>query len=112
MSQALPLSETIYNKLNQLGIRQIVQRDAGFGGYSLGLASKHGLIISNVSSYSSRNIAEFTATQAISIVRHFNRIQRKMRLHGFRWEASVLSQSIKDLRVAVTGTGHIGGTVA
>lgn len=28
LSQTLPLSETIYNKLNQLGIRQIAQRSA------------------------------------------------------------------------------------
>lgn len=63
-------------------------------------------------SYSPRSIAEFTVTQAINIVRHFNHIQRKMRLHDFRWEASILSQSIKDLKVAVIGTGHIGGIVA
>ena len=112
LSQTLPLSETIYNKLNQLGIRQIAQRSAGFDGYDLELASKYGLIISNVPSYSPRSIAEFTVTQAINIVRHFNHIQRKMRLHDFRWEASILSQSIKDLKVAVIGTGHIGGIVA
>ena len=35
-----------------------------------------------------------------------------MRLHDFRWEASILSQSIKDLKVAVIGAGHIGGIVA
>lgn len=35
-----------------------------------------------------------------------------MRLHDFRWEASILSQSIKDLKIAVIGTGHIGGIVA
>ena len=41
LSQTLPLSETIYNKLNQLGIRQIAQRSAGFDGYDLELSLIH-----------------------------------------------------------------------
>lgn len=35
-----------------------------------------------------------------------------MREHDFRWEPTILSKSIKDLKVAVIGTGRIGRVVA
>jgi D-lactate dehydrogenase len=41
-------------------------------------------------------------------LRHFNQIQTKVREHDFRWEPTILSKSIKDLKVAVIGTGRIG----
>ncbi|GBX90717.1 D-isomer specific 2-hydroxyacid dehydrogenase family protein [Staphylococcus aureus] len=50
--------------------------------------------------------------QAINVVRHFNQIQTKVREHDFRWEPTILSKSIKDLKVAVIGTGRIGRVVA
>lgn len=112
LSQTLPISEEIFKKLESLGIKQIAQRSAGFDGYDLDLASKYNLIISNVPSYSPRSIAEFAVTQAINVVRKFNRIQSKMETHDFRWEPSILSQSVKDLKVAVIGTGRIGAIVA
>ena len=52
-------------------------------------------------SYSPRSIAEFAVTQAVNVVRHSNRIQNKMQEYDFRWEPSILSQSVSDLKVAV-----------
>ncbi|MFF5514353.1 D-lactate dehydrogenase [Staphylococcus capitis] len=112
LSQTLPIAEEIFKKLESYGIKQIAQRSAGFDDYDLDLATKYNLIISNVPSYSPRSIAEFAVTQAINVVRHSNRIQRKMQVYDFRWEPSILSQSINDLKVAVIGTGHIGSIVA
>ena len=40
------------------------------------------------------------------------RIQHKVHNYDFRWEPSILSQSIRDLTVAVIGTGRIGSIVA
>ncbi|HBC4026627.1 TPA: D-lactate dehydrogenase [Staphylococcus aureus] len=93
LSQQIPLSEHVYKRLNELGIKQIAQRSAGFDTYDLELANKYNLIVSNV-------------------VRHFNQIQTKVREHDFRWEPTILSKSIKDLKVAVIGTGRIGRVVA
>ncbi|HAR5351071.1 TPA: D-lactate dehydrogenase [Staphylococcus aureus] len=89
-SQQIPLSEHVYKRLNELGIKQIAQRSAGFDTYDLELA----------------------VNQAINVVRHFNQIQTKVREHDFRWEPTILSKSIKDLKVAVIGTGRIGRVVA
>lgn len=112
LSQQIPLSEHVYKRLNELGIKQIAQRSAGFDTYDLELANKYNLIVSNVPSYSPNSIAEFAVTQAINVVRHFNQIQTKVREHDFRWEPTILSKSIKDLKVAVIGTGRIGRVVA
>lgn len=112
LSQTLPISEKVFETLQSMGIKQIAQRSADFDGYDLELASKYQLIVSNVPSYSPRSIAEFAVTQAMNIVRHFNHIQHKMRIHDFRWEPSILSQSVSDLKVAVIGTGRIGAIVA
>lgn len=112
LSQQHPISEEVFAKLKQYGIKQIAQRSAGFDTYDLDLATKYDIIISNVPSYSPSSIAEFAVTQAINIVRYQKRIQHKVRNYDFRWEPSILSQSIRDLTVAVIGTGRIGSIVA
>ena len=83
LSQQIPLSEHVYKRLNELGIKQIAQRSAGFDTYDLELANKYNLIVSNVPSYSPNSIAEFAVNQAINVVRHFNQIQTKVREHDF-----------------------------
>lgn len=112
LSQQHPISEEVFAKLHEFGIKQIAQRSAGFDTYDLDLATKYDIIISNVPSYSPSSIAEFAVTQAINIVRNQIDIQRKVREYDFRWEPSILSQSISDLTVAVIGTGRIGSIAA
>ena len=58
---------------NNLVLKHIAQRSAGFDTYDLNLATQYGIIISNVPSYSPSSIAEFAVTQAINIVRNQNR---------------------------------------
>lgn len=112
LSQMLPLSENIYAKLHEFGIKQIAQRSAGYDGFDLELATKYDLIVSNVPSYSPTSIAEFAVTQAINLIRNANQIQNNVRQYDFRWQPSILSRSIHDLTVAVIGTGRIGGRAA
>ena len=40
----LPLSENIYAKLHEFGIKQIAQRSAGYDGFDLELATKYDLM--------------------------------------------------------------------
>lgn len=112
LSQQHPLSEYVFAKLHDFGIKHIAQRSAGFDMYDLDLATKYDIVISNVPSYSPSSIAEFAVTQAINIMRNQNDIQRKVRDYDFRWEPSILSRSISDLTVAVIGTGRIGSVAA
>lgn len=112
VSQQIPLPEVVYKKLNEFGIKQIAQRSAGYDCYDFELANKYNLIISNVPSYSPESIAEYTVSQALNLVRNFNDIQQKTAEQDFRWQPAILSRSIKDLTVAVIGTGRIGSVVA
>ena len=82
LSQQHPISEDVFAKLQQFGIKHI-QRSAGFDTYDLNLATQYGIIISNVPSYSPSSIAEFAVTQAINIVRNQNDIQRKLKDYDF-----------------------------
>ena len=97
--------------MKQYGIKQIAQRSAGFDTYDLDLATKYDIIISNVPSYSPSSILEFRYTSH-QYCKVSKRIQHKVRNYDFRWEPSILSQSIRDLTVAVIGTGRIGSIVA
>ncbi|MCI8279499.1 MAG: D-lactate dehydrogenase [Staphylococcus xylosus] len=112
ISQQIPFGEDVYRKLHEFGIKQIAQRSAGFDIYDFGLAQKYDLIISNVPSYSPHSIAEYTVSQALNLVRNYNDIQQKTASYDFRWQPEILSRSIKDLKVAVIGTGRIGSIVA
>lgn len=98
--------------MHEFGIKQIAQRSAGFDIYDFDLAQKYDLIISNVPSYSPHSIAEYTVSQALNLVRNYNDIQQKTASYDFRWQPEILSRSIKDLKVAVIGTGRIGSIVA
>lgn len=112
ISQQIPFGEDVYRKLHEFGIKQIAQRSAGFDIYDFDLAQKYDLIISNVPSYSPHSIAEYTVSQALNLVRNYNDIQQKTASYDFRWQPEILSRSIKDLKVAVIGTGRIGSIVA
>src|SRR5699024_4581829 len=111
LSQQIELDETVYKKLHDYGIKQIAQRSAGFDSYNLELAKQYELVITNVPSYSPNSIAEYTVSQALNLIRNFNDIQNKNATYDFRWQPSILSRSIKDLKVAVIGTGRIGSIV-
>lgn len=50
------LSDSVYPKLEKYGIKQIAQRTAGFDMYDLDLAKKHNIVISNVPSYSPKQL--------------------------------------------------------
>ncbi|MCI2802711.1 D-lactate dehydrogenase [Staphylococcus pettenkoferi] len=112
ISQQIPLSETVFQKLHEFGIKQLAQRSAGYDFLDLDLARKYDIIITNVPSYSPRSIAEYTVMQALNLVRKTSAIQTKTANYDFRWEPSIMSRSIQDLTVAIIGAGRIGSQVA
>ena len=65
------LEDEVYPKLEAYGIKQIAQRTAGFDMYDLDLAKKHGIVISNIPSYSPETIAEYSVSIALQLVRRF-----------------------------------------
>lgn len=102
------LEREAYPKLEAMGIKQVAQRTAGFDMYDLELAKKHGIIISNVPSYSPETIAEYSVAAALNLVRRFPRIEKRVQDYDFTWDATIMARPVKDMTVAITGTGRIG----
>lgn len=112
ISQTAKLDDRIYQRLNEMGIKQIAQRSAGFDMYNLEKATEHGIIISNVPSYSPESVAEYAVTAALQLVRKTHLIEQKVKEQDFRWQLDIQSRSISDLEIAVIGTGRIGKIAA
>ncbi len=106
------LDDRIYKRLNELGIKQIAQRSAGFDMYNLEEAAKNDVIISNVPSYSPNSISEYAVTAALQLVRKTDLIEKKVKEHDFRWIEEIRAREIKSLEVAIIGTGRIGQIAA
>lgn len=102
------LENSVYPKLEGYGIKQIAQRTAGFDMYDLDLAKKHGIVISNVPSYSPETIAEYSVSIALQLVRKFPLIEKRVQAHNFKWAAPIMSTPVKNMTVAIIGTGRIG----
>ncbi|MHD0381652.1 D-lactate dehydrogenase [Staphylococcus simulans] len=102
------LEKEAYPKLEAMGIKQVAQRTAGFDMYDLELAKKHGIIISNVPSYSPETIAEYSVAAALNFVRRFPRIEKRVQDYDFTWDATIMARPVKDMTVAIIGTGRIG----
>lgn len=112
ISQVAELDLSLYDTLASYGIKQIAQRSAGFEMHDLNEATKHGLIISNVPSYSPESIAEFAVTAALNLVRKTELIQTKVAEQDFRWMPAIRARVIQEMTVAVIGVGRIGSRVA
>ncbi|WP_217587563.1 D-2-hydroxyacid dehydrogenase [Lentibacillus saliphilus] len=106
------LDDGIYERLNQLGIKQIAQRSAGFDMYNLEKASENNIIISNVPSYSPNSIAEYAVTAALQLLRNTHLIDQRVSEKDFRWEKVIMGREVKSLEVAIIGTGRIGQIAA
>ncbi|WP_367121443.1 D-lactate dehydrogenase [Staphylococcus capitis] len=106
------LEDEVYPKLEAYGIKQTAQRTAGFDMYDLDLAKKHGIVISNIPSYSPETIAEYSVSIALQLVRRFPAIERRVQDHNFTWAAPIMSRPVKNMTVAIIGTGRIGAATA
>ena len=106
------LDDGVYERLSELGIKQIAQRTAGYDMYDLEKASENNIIISNVPSYSPNSIAEFAVTSALQLVRKTRLIEERVREKDFTWQVPIMAKEIKSLEVAIIGTGRIGQIAA
>ena len=111
-SQNSKVPNEAYPILKEFGIKQIAQRSAGFDYYDLEEAKKHGIIISNVPSYSPESIAEFAVTSALNLVRKTREIEEKTKEQDFRWQPAIRAGLVNEMTVGVIGTGHIGRVTA
>ncbi|AXY26611.1 lactate dehydrogenase [Suicoccus acidiformans] len=107
-----PIVDPVYERLESYGIHNIAQRSAGFDMYDLPSATNHGIVISNVPSYSPESIAEFAVFSALNLVRNRSLIQARVDEQNFLWETEIRARPINAMTVAVIGVGRIGSRVA
>lgn len=112
LSSLNKIEDEVYDKLNEMGIKVISQRSAGFDIYNLDKMNKLGIKLINVPSYSPNAIGEFVVTSALYFTRNLNNIYRNVREHDFRWQLPILSKEMRTLTVGIVGTGRIGRAAA
>lgn len=112
LSSLNKIEDEVYDKLNEMGIKVISQRSAGFDMYNLDKMNKLGIKLINVPSYSPNAIGEFVVTSALYFTRNLNNIYRNVREHDFRWQLPILSKEMRTLTVGIVGTGRIGRAAA
>ena len=105
------LEDEVYPKLEAYGIKQIAQRTAGFDMYDLDLAKNMVLL------FLTFLVIHLRLSQNILFLSHYNlyvdSCNRKTRTRSqLTWAAPIMSRPVKNMTVAIIGTGRIGAATA
>ncbi|MGY3779208.1 D-2-hydroxyacid dehydrogenase [Isobaculum melis] len=112
MQQTMSIPTEMYGRLKNDGFTQIAQRSAGFDMHDLDEAKKQGIIITNVPAYSPNSVAEYTVGSALNLLRHTQKIQKRVTNHIFTWDKQILAKEVRSLKIGILGTGRIGQMTA
>lgn len=102
------VSSKVFEKLPNL--KQIVTLATGFDNVDLNEAKKRNVPVCNVPAYGDDTVAEYTVGLIISLIRNINKSIDKVsegefNCHGLR------GLDLKDKKIGIIGTGHIGEKV-
>ena len=98
-------------KLRSLGVRLIALRCAGYNNVDLSAATKHGITVVRVPSYSPYAVAEHTIALMLALNRKVHRAYNRVREGNFALDGLV-GFDMHGKTVGVIGTGQIGTVVA
>lgn len=107
-----PVDESVYKDFEKFGIKQLAIRQVGVDNQDIAAATKHGIKITNVASYSPRAIAEMGVTQAMYLLRKIGVYKNRMMNGDYTFDQSTISTEIFNCTVGLIGAGHIGGATA
>lgn len=102
-----PLDDTFFAILERNGIQVLIAKMTGINQVDQEAARKHGVKIANVQSYSPNAIAELALGMALSLNRGLPNIQEKEHRNDFVVDFPYATE-IRDSKVGILGTGHIG----
>lgn len=91
------------------GVRYLVTRTIGYDHIDLEAAREFGIRVGNTP-YGPCGVADYTILLLLMSIRHMKRIMERGAIQDFTL-AGVQGRELKDLTVAVIGTGRIGATV-
>ncbi|KAI1755980.1 hypothetical protein F4782DRAFT_487942 [Xylaria castorea] len=101
------LSEDVLTSLHSLGVRAILLRCAGYNNVDLETASRLGLFVANVPSYSPEAVAEFAVALVQTLNRNTHRAYNRVREANFSLDG-LLGRTLHGRTVGIIGTGKIG----
>ena len=105
------LDAPVLERLQQLGVRLIVLRCAGFNQVDLAAAARLGLQVARVPEYSPHAVAEHTVALLLTLNRKTHRAHARVREGNFALDG-LLGFDLHGRTVGVVGTGKIGACFA
>lgn len=100
-----------FQRLHELGIRQIAVRSAGLDSIDLPAAHAAGLRVTNVPSYSPPAVAELVLAHTMRLLRHIPQFDERSDSNDFV-VSGLMSRELSEITVGIIGVGRIGSTVA
>lgn len=101
------LSTAVVDALAEKGVKAILLRCAGFNHVDIDAASKHGIMVANVPSYSPEAVAEFAVALMQTLNRNTHRAYNRVREGNFALHG-LLGKTLRGKTVGILGVGKIG----
>lgn len=112
ISQIKGIEKEVYDFAKEVGIKVWSTRSAGFDMYRKDLLKEHGIILTNVPSYSPNAIAEHAVATTLYLSRNLKKITNRVEKHNFSWTKDIVSRELRTMTVGIIGTGRIGDQAA
>lgn len=100
-------NETVLKQLNELGIKIIALRCAGFNNVDIKYAQSLGMQICRVPEYSPEAVAEHTVGLMLTLSRKFHKAYNRVREDNFSLDG-LMGFNLHNKTVGIIGTGKIG----
>jgi len=104
------LSAPVIEKLNEIGIKLILLRCAGFNNVALDKTREYGMTVLRVPGYSPEAVAEHAMTLALAVNRHLHKSYIKVRENNFSL-VGLTGINFYQKTAGIVGTGKIGAAM-
>ncbi|MCW8107566.1 2-hydroxyacid dehydrogenase [Alteromonas ponticola] len=101
------VNSQVVNMLAKQNIRHIALRCAGYNNVDIETASRNGIRVSRVPSYAPEAVAEHAVALIMTLNRKIHKAYNRIREGNFELNG-LMGFNLKNKRVGVIGTGHIG----
>ncbi len=105
-------SETVLNKLGELGVRFIVTRSAGTDHVDAEAAERLGITVKNIPRYSPGAIAEHAVALMLALGRHLIETTDRIRRYNFELTNQLVGFELAGKTAGIVGYGNIGQVLA
>ncbi|AMC92526.1 lactate dehydrogenase [Erysipelothrix larvae] len=104
------VNRSVLSSLNQMGIKYIASRSAGYNNVDMKAADEFGIKVSNAT-YSPHCVADFAVMMILMSIRKLKPMMKRNDAHDYALEG-LQGKEMKNLTIGVLGTGRIGAQTA